>query len=128
MIKEIEDISLLDNIVVDYKITKNPYNKMMIYEIDNRIVAFIDYSIIYDKVELNYIMVIPSYRNQGIASKLMEFLIEETKKNKCVNITLEVKINNESAVALYEKYSFYKVTIRKNYYNSEDAVMMIRMM
>ena len=128
MIKEIEDTSLLDNIVVDYKITKNPYNKMMVYEIDNKIVAFIDYSIIYDKVELNYIIVIPSYRNQGIASKLMEFLVEETKKNKCINITLEVKVNNESAIGLYEKHSFYKLTIRKNYYNNEDAVMMIRMM
>lgn len=128
MIKEIDDISLLDNIVDDYKITITPYNKMMVFEADNTIVGFIDYSIIYDKIELNYIIVIPSYRNQGIASKLMEFLIDEAKSNKCINITLEVRIHNNNAINLYKKYGFDEVTIRKNYYNDEDAVMMIRMM
>ncbi len=128
MIKEIDDISLLDNIVDNYKITITPYNKMMVFEADNTIVGFIDYSIIYDKIELNYIIVIPSYRNQGIASKLMEFLIDEAKSNKCINITLEVRIHNNNAINLYKKYGFDEVTIRKNYYNDEDAVMMIRMM
>lgn len=128
MIKEIKDISLLDNILDDYKITINPYNKMMAFEKDNTIVGFIDYSIIYEKIELNYIIVVPSYRNQGIASKLMEFLIDEAKSNKCINITLEVRVHNNNAINLYKKYGFDEVTIRKNYYNDEDAVMMIRMM
>lgn len=128
MIKEIDDISLLNNIIDDYKITKNPYNKMMVYEIDDKIVGFIDYSIIFDKIELNYIIVIPSYRNRGIASKLMDFLLENAKEKESINITLEVNVNNECAINLYKKYGFYEVAIRKNYYNGEDAIMMMRMM
>ncbi|MGE5456316.1 MAG: ribosomal protein S18-alanine N-acetyltransferase [Ignavibacteriales bacterium] len=128
MIREVNDINQLDNIVREYKVTKNPYNKLMVYELDNKVVGFIDYSIIYDKVELNYIIVLPNYRNQGIASKLMDFLLNDAEKNESINITLEANINNECAINLYKKYGFNEVTIRKNYYNGEDAIMMMRMM
>jgi ribosomal-protein-alanine N-acetyltransferase len=41
-------------------------------------------------------------------------------------VTLEARISNKQAQALYEKYEFQKVGVRRAYYtdNGEDAVIM----
>ncbi|WBL35221.1 hypothetical protein O0235_10520 [Tepidiforma flava] len=42
------------------------------------------------------------------------------------SVTLEVRVSNEAARALYRRYGFYEVGIRKRYYadNHEDAIIM----
>lgn len=41
-------------------------------------------------------------------------------------ITLEVRVSNEAAIGLYEKYGFHSLGTRKGYYqdNNEDALIM----
>ncbi|MDD2435732.1 MAG: ribosomal protein S18-alanine N-acetyltransferase [Bacilli bacterium] len=128
MIKEIDDLSLLNDLTNDYRVTMNPYTRIMGYEIDHKIVGFIDYSIIYDKAELNYIIVLNNYRNQHIASELMDYFILDINNNGCLNITLEVKKSNQSALNLYRKYGFKEVGIRSNYYQNEDGILMMKVM
>lgn len=122
MIKEYNDIEYL-NTLSSYNITLNPFNKILVYIEDNNILGFIDYSKMYENMEINYIYVIEQYRNKGIASKLLEYIIDN---NDFLNITLEVNINNINAIKLYEKYNFKTVSIRKGYYNGVDAYLMER--
>ena len=42
------------------------------------------------------------------------------------DITLEVRIDNFSAIHLYQKFGFKSVSIRKNYYNGIDGILMER--
>ena len=42
------------------------------------------------------------------------------------NITLEVRESNYSAINLYKKFGFNECATRKNYYGSEDAILMIK--
>ena len=67
-------------------------------------------------------------RKQGIANKMLQELLELTKKEEEINeITLEVNVNNIEAKKLYEKYGFNIVGLRKKYYNNtEDAVIMTK--
>ena len=106
----------------------NDFNKYLIYSIDDKNIGFIDFSFIYDRIELNYIYVEKSYRNKNIASKLMDKLIEFAIDNKCINITLEVDESNDAAINLYKKYGFTIATIRKKYYGKNDGYLMIREM
>ena len=76
------------------------------------------------RIELEYIWTSFEHRKKGIASKLMDKMIEE----KVNNITLEVRTTNEGAINLYKKYNFKVVSTRKNYYGNEDAYLMIREM
>lgn len=122
MIKEYNDIEYL-NTLSSYNITINPFNKILVYMDGNTILGFIDYSKMYENMEINYIFVIEQYRNKGIASKLLEYIIDN---NDFSNITLEVNINNINAIKLYEKYNFKTVSIRKGYYNGIDAYLMER--
>ena len=78
----------------------------------------------YEKAEINEIFVLNNFRNQGIGSKLLEYLLKKCKF--CENITLEVRKNNDSAIALYKKYGFKEVALRKNYYKDIDGILMMR--
>lgn len=43
------------------------------------------------------------------------------------NVNLEVRVSNVKAIALYQKFGFKNVAVRKRYYsNGEDAYLMIK--
>lgn len=109
---------------VEYLKKENPFLKNYVYLENNQPIGLISYSLIYDRIELEYIWVSFEHRKKGIASKLMDKMIEE----RVNNITLEVRTTNEGAIKLYEKHNFKIVSTRKNYYGNEDAYLMIREM
>ena len=102
----------------------NPYVKLYTYSVDKNVVAFIQYEDIYDRFELDNIYVLKEYRNKGIASTLMEFMINEGKNKNINNITLEVREDNVNAINLYKKYGFVEKAIRNNYYNNCNGILM----
>jgi len=104
--------------------SSNPYVKLYTYSVDKKIVAFIQYEDIYDRFELDNIYVLKEYRNRGIASSLMEFMINEGKKKEIINITLEVREDNVNAINLYKKYGFTEKAIRNNYYDNCNGILM----
>jgi len=128
MILEVEKINIeaIQKLYNEYFHTslteKDPFKKIYCYIIDNEIVAFIDYSLIYERIELNYLLVIEKYRRKKIASILIDKMLEENIND----ISLEVNVNNNEAIQLYKKYGFEIVSKRKNYYQNEDAYLMIR--
>ncbi len=69
--------------------------------------------------------VLPSWRNKGIATELVEELCNVFRNHSKRRVKLEVRVNNRAAINLYGKLGFEKQRIVKNYYeNGEDAVMM----
>ena len=58
----------------------------------------------------------------------MNHMLNLCKEKQCENITLEVRIDNDIAISLYEKFQFKKIAIRKNYYQTKDAWLMERKM
>ena len=68
----------------------------------------------------------PDYRRQGIAEALVTHLVQalREKGNHC--LTLEVRVSNIPAIALYEKLGFTQVGRRPNYYRNpkEDALIL----
>lgn len=104
----------------------NPFSRVFVYEENNDIIGFISYSIAYDRAEINYIYVSDKHRKSGIASKLMEFCIDDVIKSGCINITLEVSSKNKAGISLYEKFGFSQAAVRPRYYHGVDGLLMIR--
>jgi [ribosomal protein S18]-alanine N-acetyltransferase len=69
----------------------------------------------------------PDFRRQGIATALIEALLERIDDGG-VQITLEVRPTNHGAIALYERFGFRAAGRRPRYYqdNGEDALIMWR--
>jgi ribosomal-protein-alanine N-acetyltransferase len=68
----------------------------------------------------------PGYRRRGIATALLDRLFELTAEDGRRGYTLEVRISNVQAIALYERLGFQARGIRRGYYtdNREDALIM----
>lgn len=114
--------------ISDYELINDPFTRYVVYYQDNTIMGFISYAIMYERSEINYLLVEVNYRKQGIASKLMDYMINDCIKNKCVNITLEVNESNDNAILLYKKFEFEKIAVRKNYYGSNNGIVMERIL
>lgn len=104
---------------------KNSNSKYFVAIIENEIVGFAGIWKSVDDIHITNIVTKISKRHKGIASKLLEKLIEVAKNDSTTSLTLEVNENNENAIKLYEKYNFKKIGIRKNYYGqNENAIIM----
>lgn len=90
------------------------------YEINNKIVGIIIYTILCEEAEILLIFVDENYRNKGIATLLINSIEEKNVKS----ILLEVSTKNDSALALYNKLNFKLINIRKNYYKDSDAYVL----
>ncbi|MHA1931198.1 MAG: GNAT family N-acetyltransferase [Promethearchaeota archaeon] len=51
--------------------------------------------------------VLPSYQHRGIGNALFGFGVDSLRKKGCTEINLDVEAENENALSLYKKYSFY---------------------
>ncbi|SFC32224.1 ribosomal protein S18-alanine N-acetyltransferase [Clostridium uliginosum] len=106
----------------------NPLANYIVAKDQNKVIGFAGAWLILDEAHITNIAVHPNYRNQKIASKLLEELIAHTKRKGSKSFTLEVRASNNAAQCLYNKYGFTQNGIRKRYYedNKEDAIIMWR--
>lgn len=121
MIKEINNEDVLD-IISNYFNVKNPFNiysKSLVYEEDGIIKGILVYDEIYDRIEIDYILVLDKYKRHGIGKNLINYL----NKN---NISLEVRESNLVAIEFYKKCGFKIGAKRKKYYKNEDGYLMYR--
>ncbi len=68
--------------------------------------------------------VAPAERRRGVGSQLMLSLVDAAIGAGAEHLTLELRVSNEPARALYEKFGFAPVGIRPRYYRDEDALVM----
>lgn len=109
------------SILLEYE--NNPFMKIVVYLIDDKVVGFINYYEIYDRIEIANFNVLDYFQNKGIGTCLINFVIDKYNE-KCRNITLEVRKDNKNAINLYKKVGFVEKAIRKNYYNDVDGILM----
>ena len=129
MIKEYDSYpqDTVDNFT--YELTKkefstNPYLKIITYVEKDKIIGFLLYSLIYDRIEIEQFEVITKERRKGIGDKLLKYLIAKYEDSDIKNITLEVKEDNIVAINLYKKYGFKKVSTREKYYDGINGLLM----
>ncbi len=67
-----------------------------------------------------------SHRRRGVGELLLISAIELAQAEGQAMVTLECRVSNEPALALYEKYGFERVGLRPRYYSDdhEDAYVM----
>lgn len=73
------------------------------------------------------IAVLPQHRRKGVGKKLLEYVISDCE-HQLEFISLEVRVSNDAAISLYNKFGFTQVGRRKRFYTNpqEDALIMTK--
>ncbi len=92
---------------------------------DEQAVGYIGMHHILDEGAIASIVVHPDYRRGGVATALITEAVDYAKENELYRLTLEVRVSNLPAIALYEGMGFKREGIRPGFYDSpkEDAAI-----
>lgn len=86
-----------------------------------RVAGFAMLRLLGDDAELMTIAVDPKFRNKGVGAALMHACFEDLRMTPSRRMILEVAADNPSAIRLYEKLGFVKLSERQGYYARPDG-------
>ncbi|WP_019219930.1 ribosomal protein S18-alanine N-acetyltransferase [Bartonella florencae] len=114
-----------DNFLIDHSIFG--YKSSLIGQ-PEQILGFCLCRLILDEAEIITIAVLPHYRQQGIGTLLIDQTIHYLHDKHAIKLFLEVESTNLSALNLYQRFEFQKISERLAYYPSKngrgDAIIM----
>jgi tRNA threonylcarbamoyladenosine biosynthesis protein TsaB len=101
---------------------------LLVAESDSQLVGFICARPLTGECEIENVVVREMFRRKGIASVLLQALVDTARKTGNPTFHLEVRASNIAAQQLYEKHGFQPAGKRPNYYRDprEDAILYTR--
>ena len=91
------------------------------------VIGFICFRNITEESELLNICVHPDYRQLGVGKRLMQFYVDFSSRRGIRTFYLEVNSSNQSAIHLYQSFSYQSSGMRKNFYQGRfDALLMMK--
>ena len=91
---------------------------------EDEILGYIGVQWCLDEGNICNVVVNECARRKGVGKTLVTSLIEKAKARNTAVLFLEVNEHNSGAIALYEKCGFERISIRKNYYGKDSAIIM----
>ena len=99
----------------------------LVAEVDGAVVGHAVASLVADVAELQRIAVDPDHRRHGLASALLGGVLDEAKARGAERLLLEVREDNDAAIAFYARRGFAEIDRRPRYYrDGATAVVMQR--
>lgn len=104
----------------------NPLSLWLVALNGDTVVGYVGSQAVLDEADMMNIAVLPEYRRLGIAQRLVTALCDRLADNGVRSLTLEVRVSNDPAKALYGKLGFVQAGRRPNYYSNpkEDALIL----
>lgn len=100
--------------------------KILVVEVEGKVVGFIDFMKVYEVLEVLYIVVDEVYRRCGYGKKMIDAVVGLEGVEHSI---LEVRSSNETAIKFYESLGYKSVRVIRNYCsNGEDALAMEKVM
>lgn len=98
--------------------------RYLVLDSDKGIIGYGGLLLVEHDAHITTIAVAPEVRGRRLGLRMMLALVDEAVGNDARHLTLEVRMSNTSAQSLYERFGFDPVGRRKNYYVTEDALVM----
>ena len=111
-----------------YELNENPFGYYVVLRVEDKILAYLGLWMDEERAQITTIGVDPEHRGKGYAKTLMEHMLEVCSSKGVKIYSLEVRVSNQAAISLYQRFGFIQVGLRKAYYqdNHEDAYLMIK--
>ena len=115
-----------------YEVADNRFSTCWVAEMGQgvedevRIVGMAVVWLIVDEAHIATIAVHPEFRGLGIGKRLLAVILEDSRRQGMDTATLEVRVSNQLAQAIYQNFGFEVKGVRPRYYkdNQEDALIM----
>ena len=99
--------------------------RYVVAEAGGQIVAYAGLMCIEPIADVQTIAVVPEFEGKGIGSAILTELIEEARRRGAWEVLLEVRADNPRAQALYTRFGFEQIHVRRRYYrDGADALIM----
>ena len=110
----------------EQELTANRLAHYLVARLDDRVVAFGGIWLMVDEAHITTFGVHPDHRRRGIGRRLLLRLAERAIELGSARMTLEVRVSNLPAQALYRSFAFRVAGRRIAYYSDdgEDALVM----
>ncbi|MGO9206962.1 MAG: ribosomal protein S18-alanine N-acetyltransferase [Candidatus Limnocylindrales bacterium] len=94
--------------------------------VGSEVVGYAGMMVVVGEAHVTNIGVAPEWQRHGVARRLLLQLAREARHRSGQHLTLEVRVSNVGAQALYHEFGFVPAGVRKNYYSEvhEDALVM----
>lgn len=96
----------------------------VVLEDDRHIVGYGGLLLVAEDAHVTTIAIDPDARRRRLGTRLMLSLVDAAGVAGARHLTLEVRVSNEGARRLYQRFGFAPVGVRKDYYRDEDALVM----
>lgn len=91
---------------------------------DSTLVGYAGLMEVGDEAHITTVVVDPDHRHGRVGTRLVLALIDAAIAHGARSLTLEVRVSNAAAQALYRRFGMGPVGVRKGYYVDEDALIM----
>lgn len=93
----------------------------------NQTIAFIGCRIQNFDAHITNFAVLPAFQSKGLGTCLLNEIKDYAISERCITLSLEVRMDNKSAQRLYRRYGFVSRSVKANYYHEdqEDALDMV---
>lgn len=92
---------------------------------DGEIVGYAGLLAAGDQADVQTIAVLAGRRRAGIGGAMLTELLAEAVRRKARSVFLEVRADNPDARAVYDRFGFERIGVRRHYYeDGTDAIMM----
>lgn len=88
---------------------------------EQHLVGWAGLMVIGDTAEILTIGTAPFAQRRGVARALMDALLVEARRRRAHEVLLEVRVDNDPAKALYVRYGFTQMGIRRGYYQPANV-------
>lgn len=109
----------------EWELTENPCARFFVAVADDALIGYIGGWMVSGELQVVSLAVRPEARRAGVASRLLDHVFAHAGA-RVQRAYLEVRRSNRGAIAMYERFGFRPVGVRRGYYETpkEDAVLM----
>jgi ribosomal-protein-alanine N-acetyltransferase len=107
---------------------ESPNSELIAIVLDQTLIGYGCFWAIVDEAHITILAVHPDYQRRGLGKLLLLALLDRAHQRQMKHTTLEVRLSNQAAIALYENFQFKVAGQRKHYYSDtgENALILWR--
>jgi [ribosomal protein S18]-alanine N-acetyltransferase len=100
----------------------------LVAEIDGQLAGYAGLMVSGETADVQTLAVAPAFQRQGVGTTLLAALVDEARRRGADTLLLDVRADNDAAIALYSRHGFDQISSRRGYYDAGrmDALVLRR--